>query len=59
MPSRPWLAAYGRHIPAEINAEAYGSVLAMLEEAMKRYAGKPAFLCFGQTLSYADIVRDR
>jgi long-chain acyl-CoA synthetase len=57
MRHRQWLAAYGRHIPAEINAKAYGSVLAMLEEAMKRYADKPAFRCFGHTLSYADTNR--
>jgi long-chain acyl-CoA synthetase len=54
---RPWLAAYGRHIPAEINPEAYPTVLTMLEEAMERYAGQPAFRCFGQTLSYADTDR--
>jgi len=52
-----WLAAYGQRIPAEINPEAYGSVLDMLEAAMKRYAEKPAFRCFGQTLTYADTER--
>jgi long-chain acyl-CoA synthetase len=40
---RHWLAAYGRRIPAEINPDAYGSVLEMLEAAMQRYAEKPAF----------------
>src|ERR1700753_4463192 len=29
----------------------------MLEGAMKRYADKPAFRCFGQTLTYADVDR--
>ena len=52
-----WLAAYGGRIPAEINPDAYASVLAMLEAAMKRYAEKPAFRCFGQTLTYADTDR--
>jgi long-chain acyl-CoA synthetase len=33
------------------------SVVEMLEEAMERYAAKPAFRCFGQTLTYADIDR--
>lgn len=54
---RPWLAAYGPRIPAEINADAYSSVLHMLEEAMKRFADKPAFRCYGQTLTYADTDR--
>jgi long-chain acyl-CoA synthetase len=54
---RHWLAAYGRRIPAEINPDAYGSVLDMLEAAMQRYAEKPAFRCFGRTLTYADTDR--
>jgi len=51
---RHWLAAYGRRIPPEINPDAHGSVLDMLEAAMQRYAEKPAFRCFGRTLTYAD-----
>jgi len=54
---RPWLATYGQRIPAEINANAYSSVVDMLEQAMKRFADKPAFRCFGQTLTYADTDR--
>jgi len=57
MSRKHWLAAYGERIPAEIDAEAYRSVVEMLEEAMKRYAGKPAFRCFGETLTYADTDR--
>jgi long-chain acyl-CoA synthetase len=52
-----WLAAYGGRIPAEINPDAHGSVLDMLEAAMKRYAEKPAFRCLGRTLTYADTDR--
>jgi long-chain acyl-CoA synthetase len=36
---------------------AHWSVVEMLEEAMERYAAKPAFRCFGQTLTYADTER--
>jgi long-chain acyl-CoA synthetase len=54
---RHWLASYGTRIPAEINPNAYGSVLEMLEGAMARYADRPAFRCFGQTLTYADTDR--
>ena len=54
---RHWLTSYGERIPAEINPETSGSVLEMLEHAMKRYAEKPAFRCFGQTLTYADTDR--
>src|SRR5262245_7706402 len=55
--TKHWLAAYGRKIPAEIDAHAHGSVLRMLEDAMQRFADKPAFRCFGQTLTYADSDR--
>ena len=54
---RHWLTSYGTHIPTEIDPDAYGSVLEMLEGAMVRYAEKPAFRCFGQTLTYADTDR--
>jgi long-chain acyl-CoA synthetase len=57
MSARPQLAAYGGHIPDQIDPDAYDSVVEMLEEAMQRFAGKPAFRCFGQTLTYADTDR--
>jgi long-chain acyl-CoA synthetase len=57
MSNRHWLAAYGERIPAEINPDAHGSVLEMLEAAMKRFADRPAFRCFNETLTYADTDR--
>src|SRR5215813_10063305 len=57
MSNKHWLASYGERIPAEINADAYGSVLEMFEQAMQRFADKPAIRCFDQTLTYADTDR--
>src|SRR6516162_10116773 len=57
MSSKHWLASYGERIPCEINPHAYSSVVEMLERAMTRFADKPAFRCFGQTLTYADTDR--
>jgi long-chain acyl-CoA synthetase len=57
MSSKCWLAAYGEQIPPGINPDAHGSVLEMLEGAMRRFADKPAFHCFGHTLTYADTDR--
>src|SRR6266852_606776 len=57
MSNRHWHAAYGKHIPVEIDPDAHVSILPMLEGAMQRYADRPAFRCFGQTLSYADTDR--
>jgi len=55
--TRHWHNCYGERIPTEINPDTYGSVLEMLEGAMKRYADRPAFHCFGKTLTYADTDR--
>src|ERR1700761_2028978 len=55
--TRHWTTSYAARIPAEINPGAYASVLDMLEAAMTRYADKPAFRCFGQTLTYAAVDR--
>jgi long-chain acyl-CoA synthetase len=57
MSPKHWLAAYGENIPCEIDPDVHGSVLELLEAAMRRYADKPAFRCFGQTLTYADTDR--
>jgi long-chain acyl-CoA synthetase len=54
---RHWLATYGERIPAEIDPDAHVSVVAMLEQAMRRFADRPAFRCFGETLTYADTDR--
>ena len=56
MTNRHWQASYGK-VPHEINADAYPSVTAMMDEAMKKFADRPAFRCAGQTLSYADMDR--
>jgi long-chain acyl-CoA synthetase len=58
MNTRPWLATYAENsIPAEINADAFPSVVHMLEAAMQRFADRPAFHSFGQQLTYADVDR--
>src|SRR4029453_8140925 len=55
--NKRWLAAYGDRIPIAISPDAHVSVLEMLESAMRAFADKPAFRCFGQTLTYADTDR--
>ena len=56
MTNRHWQASYGS-IPKEINPEAHRSVVSMLDAAMKRFADRPAFRCFGQIATYADVDR--
>jgi long-chain acyl-CoA synthetase len=54
--TRHWIQSYGS-IPAEIDADRYPSVNALLDTAMRQFAAKPAFHAFGQTLTYADVAR--
>src|SRR5215472_2904703 len=57
MSPKHWLGAYGENIPCEIDPDVHGSVVELLEAAMRRYPDKPAFRCFGQTLTYAETDR--
>jgi hypothetical protein len=44
MNTKPWLATYRENsIPETINADAWPSVVHLLDDAMQRYADKPAF----------------
>ncbi|HMQ47710.1 MAG TPA: AMP-binding protein [Saprospiraceae bacterium] len=55
--SRPWLKNYPSGVPANIDPEAYPNLVAMLEETMKKYKGKPAFTCMGKSLTYDQLDR--
>ncbi|CAB5143847.1 MULTISPECIES: AMP-binding protein [Burkholderia] len=56
MTKRHWTGSYGS-IPAEIDADRHPSVSALLDDAMRRFADRPAFHAFGRTLTYADVER--
>ena len=56
MTQRHWQSSYGC-IPKEINPDAFRSVTELLDQAMKRFADRPAVRCAGRTLTYADIDR--
>lgn len=58
MNHRHWQASYGS-IPNDIDPDAYRSVVDMMEQAMKRFAHRPAMRCAGQTLTYADLAATR
>jgi long-chain acyl-CoA synthetase len=60
MSYEPWLATYYENdIPVEIDPDAYRSVVDMLEGAMKRFADRPAFHAFGQTLTTLTSIGSR
>jgi long-chain acyl-CoA synthetase len=52
-----WLKHYPVEIPAEINADQYVSLPAMLDTLFRKFGDKPAFHNLGVTLDYAELER--
>ena len=52
-----WKDKYPATVPAEIDADQYPSIQAVLSESCERFAQLPAFSNMGKTLTYADIYR--
>lgn len=54
---RPWLAHYPPGVPAEIDADAFPSIVAMFEQACSRHPQRPAYSSFGVTLTWTELDR--
>ena len=54
---RPWLRSYPAGVPAEIDAGAYPSLVALLGESFRRFADRDAAICLGQRMSFAALDR--
>ncbi|HEY4529460.1 MAG TPA: long-chain fatty acid--CoA ligase [Luteimonas sp.] len=52
---RPWLANYPEGIPAEIDADAYPSIPALLQETIDKYRDRPAFSNMGVSITYGEL----
>jgi long-chain acyl-CoA synthetase len=50
-----WLKGYPAGVPAEIDVNQYETVSQVLEESMKQYASRTAFVCMGKSITYAQI----
>ena len=50
-----WLQAYPPEVAADIDSDRYPSLTALLEDAFQRYADRPAYVCMGATLRYAEL----
>ncbi|MDH4581175.1 long-chain fatty acid--CoA ligase [Pseudomonas sp. BN415] len=50
-----WKDKYPAGVPAEINADQYPNVQAVLRESCQRFADKPAFSNLGKTLTYGEL----
>ncbi|TAN07507.1 MAG: long-chain-fatty-acid--CoA ligase [Rhodanobacteraceae bacterium] len=55
--SRPWLAHYPAGVPADIRTDTYPSIVAMFEEACRRFPERPAYSSFGVALTWAELDR--
>ncbi|MBZ9881552.1 long-chain fatty acid--CoA ligase [Mesorhizobium sp. CA10] len=57
LPEKPWLKSYPKNMPAEIGALPYKSIGEFLVGACKQFAGRPAFVCMGKSITYAEVER--
>jgi long-chain acyl-CoA synthetase len=55
--NKPWTKTYGPGVPLEIDADVYPSTVALFDSAVAQYADRPAFECFGRTMTYAEVDR--
>ncbi len=55
MTDRPWLSAYPPGVPADVDVQAYPSLVGLLEEAFRQYGPRIAFSSMGKTLTYAEL----
>ncbi len=53
--NRPWLKNYPTGIPANIDAEAYSSLVNLIEETFKKYPDSVAFSCMGKELTFEEL----
>jgi long-chain acyl-CoA synthetase len=54
---KPWIQTYGAGVPHEIDADSYPSVVALFDKAVARFGDKPAFECFGRSVTYGELDR--
>ena len=54
MTDRPWLSAYPQGVPADIDPTQYSSLVQLMEQAFKEYAGRTAYSFMGRDISYGE-----
>jgi long-chain acyl-CoA synthetase len=52
---RPWLAQYPAGVPAEIDANAYASLVELMEESFRKYRDLPAYKFMGKAVTFAQV----
>lgn len=54
-PHRPWLAAYPKGVPHDINPDGYTSLKDILNKACQKYSNKVAFTCMGKSITFQEL----
>ena len=52
---RIWLKSYPAGVPAEIDVNAYASLIDVLDESVRLYGERTAFICMGKGISYTQL----
>ncbi|MES1161545.1 MAG: AMP-binding protein, partial [Rhizobacter sp.] len=52
---KTWLKQYPAGVPASIDVEQYSSLVALLDESFKKYAGRVAYKFMGKAISFAQV----
>ncbi len=53
--SKPWLKNYPKGVPENVDISGYSSLIALFEDAFKRFAQRQAYLYMGRALTYAQL----
>jgi long-chain acyl-CoA synthetase len=52
-----WLKSYPKGVPAEIDVNAYRSIPDLIDANIGKYRTRPAYICMGKTITFADVDR--
>jgi long-chain acyl-CoA synthetase len=53
--AKPWLKSYPSGVPAEVDPAPLGTVADIFEEAVRRFADRPAIESFGKRITYREL----
>jgi len=54
---RIWLKSYPAGVPADVDVDAFRSIVDLFETSCAEYASRPAYINMGATLTYAEVDR--
>jgi long-chain acyl-CoA synthetase len=57
MTDRIWLTSYPQGVPADIDPNAYASLVHLMEESFEKFADKPAYSFMGRDISFGQTDR--